>query len=186
VRLDGADITTWPRESLGPYLGYLPQDVELLSGTVAENIARMSPMPQSSDAVVAAAKLAGAHEMILQLRKGYDTEISEGVDTLSGGQRQRIGLARSLFGMPRVVVLDEPNSSLDADGETALVNAFRTLRTMGCTVIYVTHRPSLLADADRVLVLRAGGVLAYGPRDEVMRRMTTRGATDMDTAPGNG
>ncbi|MFP5398268.1 MAG: ATP-binding cassette domain-containing protein, partial [Gammaproteobacteria bacterium] len=182
VRLDGADVADWPRESLAPHVGYLPQDVELLAGTVAENIARMGPMPQSSQAVVAAATLAGAHEMILKLPGGYDTEIGDAATVLSGGQRQRIGLARALFGPPKLVVLDEPNSNLDTDGEAALVAAIRALKAMGSTVVFVTHKPSLLADADRVLVLHAGSVAAFGPRDEVLAKVAGRPLRDAQPA----
>jgi len=175
VRLDGADISEWPREALAPHLGYLPQDVELLSGTVAENIARMAPVAQRSAEVVAAAELAGAHDMILRLPRGYDTEIGDGGAVLSGGQRQRIGLARALLGRPRIVVLDEPNASLDTEGEVALTAAIKSLKSLGSTVIFVTHKPSLLMDADRVLVLGGGAVLAYGPRDDVMLKLATPG-----------
>lgn len=182
VRLDGADVADWPRESLAPHVGYLPQDVDLLAGTVAENIARMGPMPQSSQAVVAAATLAGAHEMILKLPGGYDTVIGDAATVLSGGQRQRIGLARALFGPPKLVVLDEPNSNLDTDGEAALVAAIRALKAMGSTVVFVTHKPSLLADADRVLVLHAGSVAAFGPRDEVLAKVAGRPLRDAQPA----
>lgn len=182
VRLDGADVADWPRESLAPHVGYLPQDVELLAGTVAENIARMGPMPQSSQAVVAAATLAGAHEMILKLPGGYDTVIGDAATVLSGGQRQRIGLARALFGPPKLVVLDEPNSNLDTDGEAALMAAIRALKAMGSTVVFVTHKPSLLADADRVLVLHAGSVAAFGPRDEVLAKVSGRPVRDAQPA----
>ncbi len=183
VRLDGADVADWPREALAPHVGYLPQDVELLAGTVAENIARMGPMPQSSQAVVAAATLAGAHEMILKLPGGYDTLIGDAGTVLSGGQRQRIGLARALFGWPKLVVLDEPNSNLDTDGEAALVAAIRALKAMGSTVVFVTHKPSLLADADRVLVLHAGGVAAFGARDEVLAKVSGRPVREAQPAP---
>ena len=171
VRLDGARLSDWTSSALGPQLGYLPQDTELLAGTVAENIARLAPSAANSAAVVAAARLAGAHDMILQLPRGYDTPIGDGASSLSGGQRQRIGLARALFGEPRVVVLDEPNSNLDSEGESALVDAIKGLKTRGATVVFVTHKPSLLNQADQVLVLDGGQVLAFGARDAVLARM---------------
>ena len=171
VRLDGARLSDWSSATLGPQLGYLPQDTELLAGTVAENIGRLAPAAASSDAVVAAARLAGAHDMVLQLPQGYDTPIGDGASSLSGGQRQRIGLARALFGEPRVVVLDEPNSNLDSEGESALVEAIKSLKARGATVIFVTHKPSLLNQADKVLVLDGGSVLAFGARDVVLARM---------------
>lgn len=176
VRLDGARLADWSSATLGPQLGYLPQDTELLAGTVAENIARLAPASASSDAVVAAARLAGAHDMVLQLPQGYDTPIGDGASSLSGGQRQRIGLARALFGEPRVVVLDEPNSNLDSEGESALVEAIKRLKARGATVVFVTHKPSLLNQADKVLVLDGGSVLAFGARDVVLARMQTPAA----------
>ncbi|MCB1675738.1 MAG: type I secretion system permease/ATPase, partial [Halioglobus sp.] len=156
VRLDGASISEWPRNRLAPFVGYLPQDTELLTGTVADNIARMADGADQSDAVVRAAKMAGAHDMILQLANGYDTEIGLGGLTLSGGQRQRIGLARALFGSPRFIVLDEPNSNLDSEGELALIEAMKAIKAMGSTLVFVTHKPALMIHADKVLVLGAG------------------------------
>lgn len=170
VRLDGADVAAWPRERLGPYLGYLPQDVELFGGTVAENIARLGA-PDSA-AVIDAARRAQVHELVLRLPKGYDTNIGESGEALSPGQRQRIGLARALYGAPRLVVLDEPNANLDHEGEQALLRVLHGLREAGVTLVIVAHRPSLLRGVDRILVLRDGTVEALGPREEVLPRLT--------------
>jgi len=169
VRLDGADVSQWPRDSLGPWIGYVPQDVELFEGSVAENIARLGDV--DSEAVIAAAKRANAHEMILELELGYDTQIGEHGARLSPGQRQRVALARALYGDPRLVVLDEPNSNLDGAGEIALAKALSGLRNGGVTSVVVTHRPSLIAHVDKILVLAAGRVQQYGPAGQVMKTM---------------
>jgi ABC-type protease/lipase transport system fused ATPase/permease subunit len=170
VRLDGADIALWERGALGKHVGYLPQDVALLAGTVAENIARLGPV--DSTRVVAAARLAHAHDMILRLPQGYETEIGEAGAVLSGGQRQRIALARALYGEPRLVVLDEPNASLDNEGDEALLRALADLKANGATVVIVAHRPSLLRSVDKLLVMNEGTVQMFGPRAEVLARLT--------------
>ncbi|MEI2417011.1 type I secretion system permease/ATPase [Orrella sp. JC864] len=174
VRLDGADLRHWDRQRLGAWMGYLPQDVELFAGTVAENIARFAvpqdpAQRQAQDAqVIEAARLAGAHELILALPHGYDTVLGAGGLGLSGGQRQRVALARALYGDPRLVVLDEPNASLDEAGEQALLDALLRLRERRVTVVLVAHRPKVLAAATHLLVLRAGQKQAFGPAQEVM------------------
>ncbi len=168
VRLDGAEIHSWNRIELGQHLGYLPQDIELFDGTVKENIARMG---EARDAdVVAAAKLADVHDLILHLPHGYHTKLGEGGRALSAGQRQRVGLARAVFGRPRLVVLDEPDSALDIDGEAALERAILQLKAQGTTVVVVTHRPRLLAVVDKILVVRNGVVEAFGPAAEIVQR----------------
>ena len=166
VLLDGLPLNGWDRNELGPYLGYLPQDIELFEGTIAENIARFGEV--ESDQVIAAARSAGLHEMILRFPKGYDTQIGESGGLLSGGQRQRIGLARALYGKPVLVVLDEPNANLDDVGEAALVQAVRELKAKGRTVFLITHRPGIVAVADRLVILRDGKVQVQGARDEVL------------------
>jgi PrtD family type I secretion system ABC transporter len=172
VRLDGADLSAWPREKLAPHIGYLPQDVELFGGTVAENIARLAE-PDAAQ-VIRAARRANVHEMILRLPKGYDTELRDSGEALSPGQRQRIALARALYGSPAIVVLDEPNASLDQEGEQALVNTLGGLKEEGVTVVVIAHRPSLLRGIDKVLVLREGAVELFGPRAEVVPRVTAK------------
>lgn len=166
VLLDGLPLEGWDRTELGPYLGYLPQDIELFDGSIAENIARFGEV--DSDKVIAAARSAGLHEMILRFPKGYDTAIGEAGNLLSGGQRQRIGLARAVYGTPVLVVLDEPNANLDDVGEAALVRTVQELKARGCTVFLITHRPGILAVADRLLILQDGKVQADGPRDAVL------------------
>jgi PrtD family type I secretion system ABC transporter len=169
VRLDGADVASWPRERLGPHIGYLPQDVELFAGTVAENIARLGE-PDAAE-VIRAAQRAQVHELILRLPKGYDTEIGEGGQVLSPGQRQRIGLARALYGAPRLVVLDEPNANLDHDGDRALVQAMQAMKADGVTLVVIAHRPSLLQGVDKILVLRDGAVEMFASRAEAFARL---------------
>lgn len=166
VRLDGADVYSWDKGELGPNVGYLPQGVELFDGTVAENIARFGPTEKAK--VEAAARAVGLHEFILALPQGYDTEVGRDGTMLSGGQRQRIGLARAIFGDPVYVVLDEPNSSLDEAGDAALAAALIELKARGTTFVVMTHRTSVLAIADKMLVLREGVQQAFGPRDEVL------------------
>jgi ATP-binding cassette subfamily C protein/ATP-binding cassette subfamily C protein EexD len=169
VRLDGADVFLWQREDFGRYLGYLPQDVELFEGTVFDNIARLSEA--EPEAVFQAAKLAGCHEMILRLPGGYETEIGDAGQHLSGGQRQLVGLARALYGAPRLVVLDEPNSNLDGDSEAALGRALQRLKAQGVTVVLVSHRPALVQEVDKVLVMKDGAAELFGPRAEVLKRL---------------
>ena len=172
VRLDGADIAAWPRSLLGPHIGYLPQNVELFAGTIAENIARLGEI--DSPKVIDAARRANAHEMILRLPQGYETPIGEGGAFLSAGQRQRVALARALYGNPRLVVLDEPNSNLDTEGEAALLEAVRGLKAAGVTVVVVTHRTSLLAAMDKVILLRDGVIEKLGTLSEILASMRPR------------
>lgn len=166
VRLDGADVATWNKEELGPSIGYMPQDIELFEGNVAENIARFGEL--DSTKIIEAAQLAGVHELILRLPQGYDTQTGIDGNFLSGGQKQRIALARALYGDSKLVVLDEPNSNLDEAGETALVKAIQQLKSKGCTVFVVSHRTNILAVVDKLLWIRDGALVAYGPRDEVL------------------
>jgi ATP-binding cassette subfamily C protein len=170
VCLDGASLDQWLPEDLGRHTGYLPQDVELFGGTVAENIARFEP-GASSERVIAAARAAGVHDLVLTMAQGYDTPIGEGGAVLSAGQRQRIALARALYGDPFLVVLDEPNSNLDAEGEAALTSAILGVRARGGIVVVVAHRPSALAGVDMVLAMANGRVESFGPKDEVLAKV---------------
>lgn len=170
VRIDGADLSSWDPERLGQFIGYLPQDVDLFPGTIAENIARLEHEPDFAK-VVAAARMAGVHEMILSLPEGYQTHIQGQGYVLSGGQRQQIGLARALYGNPRVVVLDEPNSNLDSDGENALIQAILNMKKAKTTLVLVTHKMNILSVVDNIMFMRDGQVLLCGPREEVLQQM---------------
>ena len=183
VRIDSAQIEHYNRDELGPHLGYLPQDIELFDGTVAENIARFSQVDPNQ--VVQAAKKAGVHELILKLANGYDTHIGSTQGALSGGQRQRIGLARALYGNPKVIVLDEPNSNLDEQGEQALATAMQQLHEEGVTVILVSHRPALLRHVDQILVMREGTAQMYGERDDVLKALTQQNQLNQKQEPNN-
>ncbi|AWN47614.1 type I secretion system permease/ATPase [Methylobacterium terrae] len=171
IRFDGASLDQWDPDALGRSVGYLPQDVELLDGTIAQNVARFDPEPDP-EALLAAARAAGVHEVILRLPGGYDAKVGGGGLGLSGGQRQRVGLARALYGGPFLVVLDEPNSNLDVEGERALAAAVRGVRDRGGIAIVIAHRPSALAAVDRILVVNEGRVQMDGPRDEVLARLS--------------
>jgi PrtD family type I secretion system ABC transporter len=173
VRLDGAALEQWDAEALGRHIGFISQTVELFDGTVAENIARMSVAPDSN-AVLRAARAAGAHDMILRLPSGYDTPIGEGGEALSGGQRQRIALARALYGDPFLVVLDEPNSNLDSEGEAALLQAITSAKARGAIVVLIAHRPFVLSVCDHILVLANGMQVEFGARNEMMRKIRAR------------
>lgn len=170
VRLDAADIHRWPRDDLGPHIGYLPQDIELFSGSITDNIARFREADPRL--VVLAAEQAGVHELILRLPQGYDTVLGDGGSGLSGGQKQRVALARALYGNPRLIVLDEPNSNLDAIGEAALASAIVQMKAQGSTVILVTHRSSALVQADKLLVLNEGRLQAFGPSQQVLHALS--------------
>jgi PrtD family type I secretion system ABC transporter len=171
VRLDGVDIFHWNRADLGQYVGYLPQDVELFHGTIKDNIARMQPDADPAK-VIAAAQFAGCHEMILRLPQGYETEFSQHLMSLSPGQRQRIGLARALYNKPSFVVLDEPNSNLDGEGEIALQQAILRMKQSGITFVLVAHKPSIVGHVDKILMLENGMMKDFGPRDVVLKKYT--------------
>jgi PrtD family type I secretion system ABC transporter len=169
IRLDGADLSQWAPEVLGPYIGYLPQDVDLFAGTVRENIARLGA--GSDEAVIEAAQLAGAHDMIVELPQGYETQIGDNGVLLSGGQRQRIALARALFGEPKFLVLDEPNANLDTAAEHRLLQTLSGLKGR-TTVVLITHRLNVLGLTDKIMLLRKGAIEAFGPRDQIISQMT--------------
>ncbi|MCB1969615.1 MAG: type I secretion system permease/ATPase [Geminicoccaceae bacterium] len=181
VRIDQIDIRNWERERLGPYVGYLPQDVELFRGTIAENIGRFTKL--DSDAVVEAAKLSGVHDMIAALPDAYDTELGERGLGLSGGERQRVGLARAMYGHPVLLVLDEPNSNLDAESEERLLAVIRYMKSQGCTIVFIAHRPTMLQSADRIILMRQGRIEAMGPRDEILKRLVKPPAGPQPPSP---
>lgn len=174
VLIDGEPIDSWSRDELGPFIGYLPQDIELFEGSIAENIARFGDI--DPDKVIRACQRAGVHDMILRLPKGYDTPMGEAGGTLSGGQRQRLGLARAMYGDPSIVVLDEPNSNLDEVGEAALLRAVQDLKAQGRTVFLITHRSGILAATDRLLLLKDGEIALYGPRQQVIAAIQSSAA----------
>ena len=167
VRLDGADMNKWDRDDLGRHLGYLPQDIELFSGTIADNICRFSRL--DSEKIIEAAKIAGIHDMILGLPEGYDTLIGLSSGALSAGQRQRVGLARAIYNFPKLIILDEPNSNLDDQGERDLLSALRKMKESGSTIIVITHRTSILSVVDKLLLMKEGMVTNFGERDLVLK-----------------
>ena len=173
----------WPRESLGRHIGYLPQDIELFADTVASNISRFRN--DDDQEVIEAAQMAGVHDMILRLPGGYETQIGEGGAVLSGGYRQRIGLARAVYDNPSLVVLDEPSSNLDSDGDTALLSCIAELKKRGTTVVMISHRPNTLGAVDKLLLLRDGAVEMFGPRDEIIGRLSRPAAGQSVTAKTN-
>lgn len=169
IRLDGAELSQWNLDELGPYIGYLPQDIELFRGTIAENISRFQSA--DSDKIVAAATKAGVHQMILTMPEGYQTQLGDGGNVLSAGQRQRIGLARALYDDPTLIVLDEPNSNLDDEGERALVEAIKIMKELSKTVVVITHRTTILSIIDQLVILKNGAIVISGPTAEILQKM---------------
>ncbi len=182
VRLDGVDLSDWNHDEVGPYIGYVPQEIEFFEGTVADNIARLGKV--DPDKVVEAAKRIGMHEVILSFPQGYDTRLGEAGFALSGGQRQRLAIARALYGSPPYIVMDEPNANLDEIGENALIDAIATLKSQGASVIITTHRPRLIAVADKLLVLRAGRQVGYGPTREMISAVRNLQVVRSEVAAG--
>jgi ABC-type protease/lipase transport system fused ATPase/permease subunit len=176
VRIDGATRDQWTTANLGRHIGYVPQDVQLFGGTIAQNISRMAAIPDS-EAVIAAARSAGVHELILSLPGGYDMDIQDAGSALSAGQRQRLALARALYGDPFLVVLDEPSSNLDEEGEAALTAAIRSVRARGGIAIVIAHRPAAIVGVDQLLVMNKGRMHAFGPKDDVLARVVRPEAT---------
>ncbi|RWC46582.1 type I secretion system permease/ATPase [Mesorhizobium sp.] len=183
VRLDGAVLDQWSPEELGNHVGYLPQDVQLFDGTIAENIARFEPQAPS-DKILSAARAAGVHDLVIHLPEGYETRIGEAGSALSAGQRQRVALARALYGDPFLVILDEPNSNLDAEGEAALTEAIQRVRARGGVAIVVAHRPSALASLDQVLVMANGRIQAFGPKNEILNKITRPAGVPLKVVSG--
>ena len=171
VRIDGATFDQWDRRQLGPHIGYLPQAIELLSGTIAQNISRFDPEAKHED-IVEAARMADVHDMILAYPDGYATPVDVANSPLTGGQRQRIALARAILRKPRLIVLDEPNSNLDAEGDAALANAIQQLKASGCVVVVMAHRPSAIAAVDKIMMLKDGQCVEFGEKAEVLRKVT--------------
>ena len=169
VRFDGSELSHWDSEQLGSNLGYLPQDIELFDGTIAENIARFQEIDEEQ--VIAAARLAGVYEMIQALPEGFNTRIGDRGASLSGGQRQRVGLARAMYGMPAVTILDEPNSNLDAEGEMALLKAIEQMKQAGRTVILITHKPNILNAVDLIAIIANGQLQSFGEREQILPRL---------------
>jgi ABC-type protease/lipase transport system fused ATPase/permease subunit len=182
VRLDGAALDQYGND-LGNHIGYLPQRVTLFDGTIAENIARLSDQP-NAEMIVAAAKKADAHEMILKLPDGYDTRVTAAGGKLSGGQMQRVGLARAMYGDPVLLVLDEPNSNLDNEGSAAVNNAVRAMKAEGKTVLIMAHRPAAIKECDMLLMLEGGSRVAFGPKDEVLKAVVQNHQQVQNAGPG--
>jgi PrtD family type I secretion system ABC transporter len=182
VRLDGVELADWSHDEVGPFIGYVPQDIEFFEGTIADNIARLGTI--DPDKVVEAAKRIGMHEVILSFPKGYDTVLGDAGFALSGGQRQRLAIARALYGSPPYIVMDEPNANLDEIGENALIEAIGKLKAQGASVIITTHRPRLIAVADKLLVLRAGRQVGYGPTREMINAVRNLQVVRSEVAAG--